>query len=214
MTHIKRYIEIKGITQKEFSVQTGIDYYQISRIINGSGKISPTIRKKIIEAYPDFDEVVSAPTPEYLKPLPVLNEPPVEYGKKIPFYDVDVYATISPAMSDMVTLRPSTFINIPMFSQGEYAVQVTGHSMKGYINHGDWIVVKRIINRDAIIYGEPYLVVTKTDNLKTVKFVKPSQEDPDSLCLIPYNIEQFEEQDLPKDEILELYRVVGLFRVT
>ncbi|MBK7219789.1 MAG: S24 family peptidase [Saprospiraceae bacterium] len=109
-------------------------------------------------------------------------------------------------MSDLITLRKSTFINIPMFSQGEYAIQVSGHSMNGFINHGDWIVVKRITNRDAIIYGEPYLVVTKTDNLKTVKFVKPSQTDPESLTLIPYNTDQFEEQDMPKDEILELYR--------
>jgi len=144
--------------------------------------------------------------------LPDIHEDP--NGKAIPFYDLEVYATISPAMSDVVALKPAAFINIPMFSQGEYALQVTGHSMKGLINHGDWIVVKRITNRDAVIFGEPYLIVTKSDNLKTVKFLKASQDDPGNFCLVPYNIEQFEEQDIKKEEVLELYRVVGLFRST
>lgn len=69
----------------------------------------------------------------------------------------------------------------------------------------------RIINRDAIIYDEPYMVVTKDDNLKTVKFVKEHKEKK-KLWLVPYNIEQFNEQTILKEDILELYRVVGLFR--
>lgn len=84
--------------------------------------------------------------------------------------------------------------------------------MKGYINNGDWIVIKKITNRQFITYGEPYLVITKSDNLKTVKFVKESIDDADCITLVPYNIEQFEPQDIPKDEVLELYSIVGLFR--
>jgi transcriptional regulator with XRE-family HTH domain len=96
MPHIKRYIEIKGISQREFSNQTGLDYYQVSRLVNGSQKFTPAIMRKILDAYPDFNAVGAAPDPEFLKPLPVLNEPTQEYSKKIPFYDTEVFATISP----------------------------------------------------------------------------------------------------------------------
>ena len=131
--------------------------------------------------------------------LDVVEEPNSEYlSKKIPFFHVEVFATISPAMSDLVALKPFAFINIPMFSRCEYALQVIGLSLKGLIKHGDWIILKRISYRNFIIYGESYLVVTNTDNLKTVKFVKPFEDNDDSLCLIPYNIEQFDPQDIKK----------------
>ncbi len=131
-------------------------------------------------------------------------------GKKIPFSG-DVYATISEAMADVVAYGPKTFVTIPIFSQGEFALQASGHSMKGYINQGDWIVVKRINNRNALIYGECYVVVTKGDNLKTVKFVKQHKDD-DKLLLVPYNTEQFEAQSIAKEDVIEIYSVVGLFR--
>lgn len=81
-------------------------------------------------------------------------------GKEIPFFDVEVFATISPAMGDVVALRPDTFIRIPMFSQGQFAVQVTGHSMKPYISHADWVVIRKITDRSEIIYGEPFCCAT------------------------------------------------------
>lgn len=204
MADLKRFIKEKGLKQYEFAEQTGVDKYQLSRIINGKERLSIDNQRKIVATFPDFEQYSKRNT----------NIPVYEYGaegKEIPFYPVEVFATISPNLSDVVALQPHTFINIPMFSNGQTAVQVTGHSMKGLINHGDWIVIKKITNKDAIIYSEPYLIVTKSDNLKTVKFIKESTE-PDSLVLVPYNIEQFESQEIMKDEILEMYIIVGLFR--
>lgn len=132
-------------------------------------------------------------------------------GKVIPFIDAEVFATISPAMQDVVALRPETFVNIPMFSKGEFAVQVTGHSMKGCLNHGDWIVIRRITNKNFIVFGECYLVVTKSDNLKTVKFLN-EHEDESKLWLSAYNSEQFRSQPIDKSEILEIYKVEGSLR--
>lgn len=149
------------------------------------------------------------PGPAEAKPLPVIPSDP--NGKNIPFYDVEVFATISPAMGDVVALRPDTFIRIPMFNQGQFAVQVTGHSMKPYISHSDWVVIRKITDRSEIIYGEPYLVVTKSDNLKTVKFLKQGDTD-ETYWLVPYNVEQFEPQEIKKSSVLELYRVIGVFK--
>lgn len=133
-------------------------------------------------------------------------------SKQIPFIDdVEVFGTISPAMADAVAMRANTFINIPIFSKGEFAIQVRGNSMKGYINHGDWIVIRRIYDVNRIIYGEPYVICTRINNLRTVKFVN-RHEDEDYLWLSPYNIEQFESQEIEKMDILEMYAVEGLFR--
>lgn len=142
-----------------------------------------------------------------------LQDETESYNKKeIPFIDdVEVFATISPAMADAVAMRANTFGKIPIFSKGEFAIQVKGNSMKGYINHGDWIVIRRLYDADRIIYGEPYVVCTKTNDLRTVKFVK-EHEDKNLLWLCPYNIEQFEAQAVEKEDIVEIYAIEGLFR--
>jgi DNA-binding XRE family transcriptional regulator len=194
--HLKDFREKKSLTQQnmadmlEISLRTYINY-ENSNTLND--KICTFINAKLAGH----------------KTLPLLQPDP--NGKKIPYFEGQAFATISPSMADVVALRPDTFIHIPMFSQGEFALQVTGHSMRPYISHGDFVVVKRIMNREAIIYDEPYMVVTKEDNLKTVKFVK-EHKDKKKLWLVPYNIEQFNEQSILKEDILEMYRVVGLFR--
>ncbi len=200
MIDIKEYRKLKGWTQTKLAEMLGVTKSMISQVESGTVHTPELWEHKLkSEMFSNVNDL----------PLPLITPDP--NGKKIPFYDTDVFATISPAMADVVALRPDTFIHIPMFSQGEFALQITGHSMRPYISHGDWVVVKRIINRDAIIYDEPYLVVTKDDNLKTVKFVK-EHKDRKRLWLVPYNIEQFNEQSIQKEDILELYRVVGLFR--
>jgi SOS-response transcriptional repressor LexA len=200
---------------------------QFSRVANG-GDVEEFFILRMLEAFPllnkewllegkgdmeTYPTMASEPeSPIYRvtkKDLPLIPHDPM--GKSIPFYDTDVYATIIPSMSDVVAMKPSAFINIPMFSQGEYAVPVTGHSMKGYINHGDWVVIKKITNHESIMYGEAHLIVTKSDNLKTVKFLKPSK-NPEKLTLVPYNIEQFEPHEIRKDDVIEIYRVIGSFR--
>ena len=114
-------------------------------------------------------------------------------------------------MGDVVALKPDTFIRIPMFSQGQFALTVTGNSMKGFINHGDWVVIRQITDREEIIFGEPHLIVTKADNFKTVKFLKEGDTS-DKFWLVPYNVEQFEPQQIKKSSVLELYRVIGVFK--
>lgn len=37
-------------------------------------------------------------------------------------------------------------------------------------------------------------------------------DSPDTFWLVPYNIEQFEPQEIKKASILELYRVIGVFK--
>lgn len=199
MINIKEFRQSKGWTQTKLAEFLGVTKSMISQVESG------TVPTPELWEYKLKSELLSNVNDQ----LP--NIPSDPNGKKIPYYEGQAFATISPAMADVVALRPDTFVHIPMFSQGEFALQVTGHSMRPYISHGDFVVVKRIINREAIIYDEPYMVVTKTDNLKTVKFVK-EHKDKKRLWLVPYNIEQFNEQSIQKEDILEMYRVVGLFR--
>lgn len=211
MIDLKRFLYEAKINQTELAIALGVTPQAITNLKQGKMGVpddwnSITVDKfnlKLSDYLLENKSSVSEPE------LPYINSDPK--GKKIPYFEGQAFATISPSMADVVALRPDTFIHIPMFSQGEFALQITGHSMRPYISHGDFVVVKRIMNREAIIYDEPYMIVTKEDNLKTVKFVK-EHKDKKRLWLVPYNIEQFNEQSIMKEDILEMYRVVGLFR--
>lgn len=127
--------------------------------------------------------------------------------KRVPFYDVDITATNSPVIAEIQAMKPKYYINIPIFSQGSIAVRITGDSMYPKFRHGDIIVCKRIMNPEFIIYGEIYLIITKSDNFRTVKYlIKGNGKD--ELIMKPYN-EAFQDQAIPKEEILQLYRVLG-----
>lgn len=199
--NIKELRNRKLMTQTDLAEAVGVT---IKTIRNWEKGVTTPKYDQVIAMNKVFGEDLSNP-----KPLQYLEEPQENY-KTIPVSNQSVYATISPAMSDMTTLQPDTFIRIPMFSRGEFAVQVTGHSMKGYINNGDWAVIRKMNDPNRIIYGECYLIVTRANNLHTVKFLN-EHEDTDLLWLSAYNSEQFNSQSIEKTDILELYQVIGRF---
>lgn len=53
---LKGFIASKEITQKEFSEATGINKFQLSRIINGKIDLSIKYKRQIIAVYPDFEK--------------------------------------------------------------------------------------------------------------------------------------------------------------
>ncbi|HRO08601.1 MAG TPA: S24 family peptidase [Saprospiraceae bacterium] len=190
------------------SIISNYSNINIDWLLTGRGDMMYNIDQDICT--PNFVHLIDEKIHLSGKKLPEIGE--VEEGREIPFYGDAVYATISPVFDDEVTMQPYAFRKIPMFTQADGAVLVKGHSMKGYINHGDWVVIRRVTNKEFIIYGEPYLIITKSDNYKTVKFIKQHMDADDYITLVPYNIDQFEPQDIPKSEIHELYSIVGLFR--
>lgn len=221
--YLKGLIEARKVSQAELARQMEVTPAYINRLLKEDNqKISENVIDRITGYYPDaFDfimqgdagDTLSEPPSIYYsrpKPIPSIQHDPK--GKKVPVMDTDVYASIIPSLSDSPTLKASTFISIPMFSQGEAAVQVTGHSMKGMINHGDWAVIKRITHHSGIVPGEAHLIVTKEDNIKTIKYIKNSDK-PGHIRLAPYNTDQFEAYDIRLDDILDIFRIIGIFRV-
>lgn len=200
-TFLREALRNSGLTQQEFADKIG----KTRGTLNNWLKKGVSKENWLLIESAIFGQTVS----NYKEPPPYVEI--VAEGKPIVVANTEVYATISPDMSDVVTMKPEAFINIPMFNQGEYAVKVSGNSMHPFIRHGDYIIVKEVVNKDFIIYGECYLVVTKSDNFKTVAFLNEIQEDQDVLYLSKYNTEQFTGQRIPKSEILKLFKVIGRF---
>lgn len=213
---INELLESRRLNKSQYFREIGISRSSFYTTLNSGGEIGTDFLLKSLEYFPDDnpfilgkENVLEDERKDY-RQLKTIDEDP--NGKDIPFVDGEFFATISPAMQDVITLKKDTFVRIPMFSRGEFAIQVTGNSMKGYINNGDWIIIRKLERLDKIIYGEVYVVVTKYDNHRTIKFIKEDQEDDSLLWLVPYNVEQFEPQTIEKEDVLEIYLVIGSFK--
>lgn len=162
-----------------------------------------------IKDFKDIEIAIAKHFPQYFTKINNIEvQEPQEKYKAVPFIGQEISATATMAMADAMPINDDTYVRLPMFTRAEFILPVRGHSMKGYIDSGDFIAVRRITNIELIIYGEPYVVITRETNMRTVKFVN-QHEDLSKLWLSPYNTEQFNSQSIAKSDVLEMYVVLG-----
>jgi peptidase S24-like protein len=122
----------------------------------------------------------------------------------VPYYD-DIFS-VSPSKDKQ---GPLYYIDCEPFNDCDLFVPYNGNSMKGAIESGDILALKRTENFTCLIYGETYLIVTKPESngLVTVSTIRRHSSD-DYLTLQPYN-RDYDEMELLIDQIEELFIVKG-----
>lgn len=118
MIDLERLLSEINLNQKELALLVGVTGQAVT-LVKQNKMDFPKEWKKIIndkfKINVDKYEVNLASDPEtlYIKQIKQIHPDP--NGKEIPYYETEVFATISPAMGDVVALKPDTFIRIPMF---------------------------------------------------------------------------------------------------
>lgn len=221
MIDLKKFRFDKEISQKELANKTHLDQSRISKYETGK-EVTFYVEQKILEAYPDArlyiidsndrktrNEGRKDSSPAW---QPIGNDAEMYGFKEIPYIEQEVFATISEVMGDAMKITAKSYVHIPAMVQGEYALHVSGNSMKGYINHGDMIIVRHLKCKNELIFGDPYLIITRQNNLRTVKFINEDKRDPSVFILTPYNIEQFDSQRIKRKDVIAIFKVEGLIR--
>lgn len=83
-----------------------------------------------------------------------------------------------------------------------------GDSMVPVVQSGDKIGIKKT-TIDKILYGEIYAILT--EDWRTIKYIRKAKDD-DKLRLIPENKIDFDEQDILKRDVLEVFLVKVIAR--
>lgn len=133
----------------------------------------------------------------------------IDYEVGVPFYDLNVTASITESFND-IKEKPSYKINVPFLNDCTAAFPVYGDSMLPAYRPGDTVIVKEITNRDALLWGEVYLVITNAncDNMRTIKRVYIS-DDRRNYILRATNPEFAGDTIVPCDDVLGLFLVKG-----
>ena len=123
---------------------------------------------------------------------------------KLKVYDLDVQAGYMPLFDDVST-SPSGEISFLGSETCDFAVKVHGESMSGKVSNGGIVAVKEITDLDVIPYGHIFLIIT--DDLRTLKYIRKSEQGNDFVKLIPHNQIDFDAFDIHRSKIKKLYIV-------
>lgn len=108
------------------------------------------------------------------------------------------------------------WVSIPAF-KGCKGIMVFGDSMYDKYKSGDVIFVRPIEGRDDVDFGQCYVVITRED--RYIKNLYESTKGDNFVTMVSYNMElnpdgrrKFPDRDIPKADILFLYKVAGKLR--
>ena len=205
MIDLKLFRKANKITQSELADYLGIGQPFISQIEKGGRPIPSEYISKLLSSK-QWDTSMLTGEGAMLK-----HESPTELksNTSIPFYDIDVTASIAEAFHDTPEI-PQYYIDFPPLNDCTAAFPVFGESMEPDFFAGEVVLVKEITNVDSMLWGEPYLVITNAncDNLRTIKNVYLS-EDRQYFILRATNPRYSGDTIISRNDVLKIFLVKG-----
>ena len=135
---------------------------------------------------------------------------------RIPVIDMRVSAGFGVELLDGHEDRINEYVTMEGLN-GCVGIYVYGDSMNPEYKAGDIVFVRRLTDASEIDYGRAYVIVTQ--NERVLKCIYQSKHDADCLRLTSFNEETnrhgdrlFPDKEIKKDNILFIYKVVGMFR--
>ena len=161
---------------------------------------------KIISAFPEVNKswLFTGDGEMLIRPEDKITE-----KRGIPFYDINVTASIAESFNDIPEVS-QYLISYPPLNDCCAAFPVYGESMEPDFFAGEVVLVKEITNVDSMLWGEPYLVITNAncDNLRTIKNVYLS-EDRCKFILRATNPRFSGDTIIDRNDVLKIFLIKG-----
>lgn len=200
---LRAYLKLKGISQTDFLNSIGASPGYIAAMSKG---FRPRYEPMVREKYPDLNiGWILTGDGQMLNG----SAPVVKQDAGVPYYDVDVTASITESFSD-VREEVQYYINYPPLNDCDAAFPVFGESMIPDFYPGEVVMVREIRNVSSMLWGEPYLIITNAacDNMRTIKNVYLS-EDRQSFILRATNPRYAGDTVVAIDNVLKIFLVKG-----
>ncbi len=213
--HLKEVRNALGMTIEEFYSPLMKAFNNGSSIENNKRNLGKRLAKDIIDYYninPDYlhtgkGEKILKVRPYHKKtfqPQPAADE------ESVPFFDVEL-TQLQAGLPDIFSeSTPEYYVNYRPFNDCAAYLPVYGDSMYPRFVTGEIIAVKEVVNRDVILWGEAYLVVTdeRANRMVTIKLLH-QHEDADKIILRASNPAYRGDTVIDKASIAKLYIIKG-----
>lgn len=210
---LRAYIREHGETKNSFALRVGINPSNFNRKMKEEGE-----EGKLSFSNKDFKLILDATglSPEWLKTgegEKMSDKGVLQASKKAnvpkPFYDVDFALGFATMYNDTPNV-PNKYVSVPGYEKADFWCRTSGDSMQPVINGGDMIALKEVLDwQDFLPLNEVYAIIT-TNDLRTVKVVRKGSDDI-HLTLHAYN-EAYEDQEISKETISKVFKVIGCIK--
>lgn len=206
ITRLEQYLESEGSTVNSFANQIGVDPGNMRKMLAGKQRITDKTLRKISDTQNLSFEWLKYGEGEMF--VPDTPEPEKNFTEGTPYFDVDFRLGFD-EMIHPGAPKPEYLIRMPGYEKATMWCNASGDSMAPEINNGDIIALQRIEDFSFLPFGDIYGFITD-NGLRTIKRLGRSA-DPSCYRLIPTN-KDYDEQDIPKEKILIVYRVMGAMK--
>ncbi len=207
-----QYFEYKGIKptrfEKDFELSNGYFGTQLKR----NGHLGEDVINKIIDNCLDLNPLwlVSG------KGKMLLNEPNIEVDLQkqvfLPYFD-----DVEKMEIDLDIALGNKFNIGEFFKNASMVIRINGTSMSKEYNPGMLVAGKRVFNKNLLIYGKDYVILT--DEYRIIRRIQKSDQK-ESVLVCAVNMQEWEKGplkgrliyepfDLEIKYIKELYELVG-----
>ena len=192
---VKYFRQQRGLTQRALADICGVTLRTVQNWESGK-KLPENVRRHLL-ALANAD----------LSNLEVENSlrGAISFTEGVPYYDEDFELGFN-AMGFPSSENPEFLINMPKFHNATLWCNATGHSMEPEINNGDIVALQLVEDPSFLLMGEIYAIVT-TNGLRTIKRLRKSEID-ENYLMVPTN-PNYDSQELPKDKIQRIFKVLG-----
>ncbi|WP_257657663.1 XRE family transcriptional regulator [Parapedobacter lycopersici] len=208
---VKKLRELLKMKQQDFAVNADLKQSQISQVESGSRNITPEIILKLRKAYKVNIDWLEEGIGEIFE----LKSDEIQLsGDHVPFFDMDVTGSIVESFSD-IQESPTFYIDFKPFNDCTAYFRIYGDSMYPKYAGGEIVAVKEVQNRNTILWGEAYLIVTDAseNNLRTVKTVHPCESDEGCIVLRASNPNFRGDTIIRKESIISMFIIKGKTRI-
>jgi transcriptional regulator with XRE-family HTH domain len=191
-----------NLQQKELAGYFGVTSQAISRYKRGEMSFPEAWKSVLRDTFK-----INVTDYEFTKP-----EIENKNQKMVPYYAIDVFGTPGAELigGDFVNYKPEFYISIPELSNDvQMYIRVTGDSMYPKYRHGDIIGIKEFDPGSFFAWYEPYVIITKGNYQRLIKYIHPCETDDTKIMLVSYDSQKYKPQPLDKADIFKLYTVRG-----
>ena len=174
----------------------GENLYQIKRGNNG---ISLDVADRIVSKFPQIDKLWLLTGEGQMFADERLR------GLQIPFYDVDVEQGIG----NLDRLEITCNLIVPPAGDCDLAMSYAGRAMGACLPPGT-VVLLKAVDRDAIIPGEEYVIVSQ--KIVTLRIIRTSGQETE-WRLVAADRENFDDIFIRRSDVKEIYRVLGVLNI-
>ena len=206
LERIKRVMDYVGENQSQFAARIGFAPQNLGQILRGNRGVPRSLVNKIADTFPEINrEWLYAGEGKMEVDLDVLGEnSKSDMRPRLPV--TAAAGNLSEYLEGVKMYECEQIPIIRSMPEYDFTMIVKGNSMEPKFESGDEIACKKV--EKIIEWGKTYVLATRDGAV-----LKRLYQDEDGVRCVSYNHEEYPDFHVDGDDILGVYRVVGLLRV-